>query len=200
MDAREDLPKVSIETEQDWRRIQHNFSAALLARLDTELESHGQAGDKDALLPHAHQFLETLFDISRPNLRINGRTSITDEPCDDEDDLDMEPFDEALDRHIWSLSDQRLKWDKDVADRRRTRPTDIEKLIADGLTQHHDVETSETSNEYADFSAKQVDPELERTLLNTVSLAPRPLQSIQSLQNRSDKIKSVSAEVKALKP
>jgi len=114
----------------------------------------------------------------------------------------MEPFDEALDRHIWSLSDQRLKWDKDVADRRRTRPTDIEKLVAESLTQHRgcDLETSEVSNEYADFSVKQVDPELERTLLNTVPLAPHLLQSIQSLQNRLDKIKSVSAEVKTLKP
>lgn len=55
MDAREDLPKVSIETEQDWRRIQRNLSAALLARLDTELESHGQVADKNSLLPHVHQ-------------------------------------------------------------------------------------------------------------------------------------------------
>ena len=55
MDAREDLPKVSIETEQDWRQIQRNLSATLLARLDTELESHGQAGNKDSLLPHVHQ-------------------------------------------------------------------------------------------------------------------------------------------------
>lgn len=55
MDAREDLPKVSIETEQDWRRIQQNLSAALLARLEIELETHGQSGDKDALLPHVNQ-------------------------------------------------------------------------------------------------------------------------------------------------
>lgn len=57
MDTREDLPKVSIETEQDWRRIQHNLSDALLARLEAELESRGQTGDKDkdALLPYVHQ-------------------------------------------------------------------------------------------------------------------------------------------------
>lgn len=55
MDVREDLPKVSIETEQDWRRIQQNLSAALLAHMDTELETHGQSGDKDALLPYVHQ-------------------------------------------------------------------------------------------------------------------------------------------------
>lgn len=57
MDTREDLPKVSIETEQDWRRIQHNLSDALLARLEAEIESHGQTGDKDALLPHVHQVI-----------------------------------------------------------------------------------------------------------------------------------------------
>jgi len=104
MDAREDLPKVSIETEQDWRRIQQNLSAAFFARLDAELESHGQPGDRDALLPHVYQvrrtrrgflpecaklsyvqFLDTIFDVARPNLRINGRTSTADEPCSDED-------------------------------------------------------------------------------------------------------------------
>ena len=55
MDAREDLPKVSIETEQDWRRIQRNLSNAFLERLDKELEARGWTGDKDELLPHANQ-------------------------------------------------------------------------------------------------------------------------------------------------
>ncbi|KAI9568416.1 hypothetical protein HD554DRAFT_766247 [Boletus coccyginus] len=200
MDAREDLPKVSIETEQDWRRIQQNLSAAFLARLDTELESHGQAGDREALLPHVHQFLDTIFDIARPNLRINGRTSSADEPCSDEDDV--EPFDEALDRHIWSLSDQRLKWDKEIADRRRSRPQDVEKLVTESLAQHHacDVEMLDESEARVDVSVKQVDSELQHMLLNAVSLAPQLLQTIKSQRGRADRIKSVSAEVKALKP
>ncbi|KAF8556821.1 hypothetical protein OG21DRAFT_526564 [Imleria badia] len=201
MDAREDLPKVSLETEQDWRRVQQNLSVALLARLEAELESHGQASDKDALLPHVHQFLENLFDIARPNMRINGRTSTTDEPCGDEDDV--EPFDEALDRHIWSLSDQRLKWDKEIADRRRSKPEDIQKSITESLTQHHacDVEISDKSqNGYADIDAKQIGSELEQSVLDTASLAPRLLQTIKSQQSRMNSIKSVSAEVKALKP
>lgn len=114
--------------------------------------------------------LDTLFDIARPNLRINGRT--IDEPCGDEDgelttthlsfsyplftSLDVEPFDEALDRHIWSLSDQRLKWDKEIADRRRSRPEDIEKLVMESLAQHHvyDLEVSEKSNADADANRK----------------------------------------------
>ncbi|KAH0830461.1 hypothetical protein J3R83DRAFT_1886 [Lanmaoa asiatica] len=198
MDAREDLPKVSIETEQDWKRIQQNLSAALLARLDTELEFHGQSGDKDALLPHVDQFLEALFDIARPNLRINGRS--TDEPCVDEDDV--EPFDEALDRHIWSLSDQRLKWDKEIADRRRSRPEAIEKLVMESLAQHHvcNLEVLEKSNAHADINPKQVDCELQQTLLNAVPLVHRLIQSIQTQQSRANRINSISAEVKALKP
>ncbi|KAN0084119.1 hypothetical protein V8E55_007623 [Tylopilus felleus] len=199
MDAREDLPKVSIETEQDWRRIQQSLSAAFVARLDTELESLGETGVKDEFSPHVHQFLEAVFDIARPNLRINGRTSTTDEPCSDEDDV--EPFDEALDRHIWSLSDQRLKWDKEIADRRRSRPVDIEKLVTENLTPHHtcDVEMPDKPDTYPDVNAKQVDSGVEQSLLNTVSLAPQLLQSIKSQQSRANKIKSVSTEVKALK-
>jgi hypothetical protein len=45
----------------------------------------------------------------------------------------MEPFDEALDRHIWSLSDQRLQWDRTIADKRRNTPVQIEKQLKDHL-------------------------------------------------------------------
>lgn len=169
MDAREDLPKVSIETEQDWKRIQRNLSDAFFERLDQALELRGHsATDRDELLPHANQvrrcqqprafissraapqFLETLFDIARPNLRINGRS--TEELSEVEEDDNIEPFDEALDRHIWSLSDQRLKWDKDIAGRRRTRPKEIEALMSDILAQQDsdefDVAQSDTSYDH----------------------------------------------------
>ncbi|KIJ69553.1 hypothetical protein HYDPIDRAFT_24386 [Hydnomerulius pinastri MD-312] len=197
MDAREDLPKVSIETEQDWRRIQRNLSTALLARLDLEVESHGQSGDKDALLPHINEFLENLFDIARPNLRINGRT--TEDPYEDEDDV--EPFDEALDRHIWSLSDQRLKWDKEIAGRRRSRPQEIESTMLESLAQHRasDLDVAEDPTTY-DLMFNRFDPELEQTLSNAALLAPQLMQSISSLHDRATRIKSVSAEVIALKP
>lgn len=69
----------------------------------------------------------------------------------------MEPFDEALDRHIWSLSDQRLKWDKEIADRRRSRPEEIEKSITESLAQHHtcDIEIPDKSqNAYVDIDGR----------------------------------------------
>jgi hypothetical protein len=59
----------------------------------------------------------------------------------------MEPFDEALDRHIWSLSDQRLKWDREVAGRRRTRPTEIEALVQEIYSQHRDVDLGDATHD-----------------------------------------------------
>ena len=119
--------------------------------LDKELEARGWAGGEDELLPHASQvrrcqqqrhlsthiqpqFLVTLFDVARPNLRINGRT--TEEPSEVEEDDNVEPFDGALNRHIWSLSDQRLKWDKDIAEHQRTRPKISRLWFSLGKTQN----------------------------------------------------------------
>ncbi|KIM51484.1 hypothetical protein SCLCIDRAFT_1224496 [Scleroderma citrinum Foug A] len=200
MDAREDLPKVSIETEQDWKRIQRNLSDAFFERLDQALELQGHsATDRDELLPHANQFLETLFDIARPNLRINGRS--TEELSEVEEDDNIEPFDEALDRHIWSLSDQRLKWDKDIAGRRRTRPKEIEALMSDILAQQDsdefDVAQSDTS--YDHILAKGIYPEMEDTLRNAISLTPRLAQSVSVQCDRATRVQSIADEVKNLK-
>jgi hypothetical protein len=44
---------------------------------------------------------------------------------------EIEPFDEALDRHIWSLSDQRLKWDREIARTRTEKPREVETMLQD---------------------------------------------------------------------
>jgi hypothetical protein len=38
----------------------------------------------------------------------------------------MEPFDEPLDKNIWSLSDKRLKLDQEIAVKRRSKPQEVE--------------------------------------------------------------------------
>ncbi|KAG0705246.1 hypothetical protein DFH29DRAFT_908351 [Suillus ampliporus] len=199
MDAREDLPKISVETEQDWRRLQRNISTAFLGRFDLELQSQGASQDKDTFLPHINQFLDTLFAITRPNLRINGRT--TEDPYDD--DEEMEPFDEALDRHIWSLSDQRLKWDREIAGRRRTRPTEVEALVQGVYAQHRgvdmDIDTNQKS-EISDLDGSHLDPEMEETFVNAVAMSAQLSQSISMQCERANKFTAVSSEVKALKP
>lgn len=48
-------------------------------------------------------------------------------------------FDEALDRHIWSLSDQCLKWDRQIAERRRIVPAQIEESLKEVLATRQQV-------------------------------------------------------------
>lgn len=49
------------------------------------------------------------------------------------DILDTEPFNEDLDRRIWSLNAERMALDKELGDRRRKTPLDMERLVEDML-------------------------------------------------------------------
>lgn len=49
------------------------------------------------------------------------------------DILDTEPFNENLDRRIWSLNAERMALEKELGDRRRKMPLDMERLIEDML-------------------------------------------------------------------
>ena len=44
-------------------------------------------------------------------------------------DREVEPFDEALDRETWSLYNQRLQWDLELATKRRKRPQEVADLF-----------------------------------------------------------------------
>lgn len=57
--------------------------------------------------------------------------------------VEIEPFDEALDRHIWSLSDQRLKWDREIARTRAEKPKEVETMLQDLFDRQHEVITGE---------------------------------------------------------
>ena len=94
------------------------------------------------------QFIDTTFEKAKLNVRINGKKF---EELKDEDDgalatenlglahrdlsLDLnldrevEPFDEALDRETWSLYNQRLQWDLELATKRRKRPQEVSDLL-----------------------------------------------------------------------
>ena len=45
----------------------------------------------------------------------------------------MEPFDEALDRETWSLYNQRLQWDLELATKRQRRPQEVVDLLGNLL-------------------------------------------------------------------
>jgi hypothetical protein len=57
--------------------------------------------------------------------------------------LEMETFDETLDRNIWSLSDKRLKWDLEIATKRRTKPPEMEGILKEVFEQRRSSEVTE---------------------------------------------------------
>lgn len=74
----------------------------------------------------------------------------------------MDQFDEALDRRVWSLSDQRLKWDLEIALKRRGVPTEVEALMRDLISQQrqHDENL---------LDAKDVDMDVDEEALGGAS-------------------------------
>lgn len=44
-------------------------------------------------------------------------------------DREVESFDEGLDRETWSLYNQRLQWDLELATKRRKRPQEVADLL-----------------------------------------------------------------------
>jgi hypothetical protein len=58
--------------------------------------------------------------------------------------LESEAFDEGLDRRIWSLSEQCLQWDVDIARKRRERPFEVESLMHE-ILQENPYDTKSTT-------------------------------------------------------
>ena len=54
----------------------------------------------------------------------------------------MEPFDETLDRRIWSLADTRLQWHKRIAETRRTVPVETESTMKTLLEHHRELDAA----------------------------------------------------------
>ncbi|KAH9857717.1 hypothetical protein C2E23DRAFT_805441 [Lenzites betulinus] len=201
---REDLPRISAETLDDWRRIKRNYTIAALTALDEQLTGSDSAEDREALLAHLHRFIDKTFEFARPNVRVNGQ-SLEDI---NEDEEDMEPFDEGFDRHIWSLSDQSLRWDLQIAKERRTKPEEIEKQMRELLASQAELDTEEAAA-LADVAedntpiAEDIPVEayqrIEEVASQTYAIVEELKQAVPVQLERSERVKTVSDEIKALK-
>jgi len=148
------------------------------------------------------QYIDTVFGIAKPNLRVNGRNF---EDMDGNDE-EIEPFDEALDRHIWSLSDQRLKWDREIARTRTEKPREVETLLPDLFDRQREAgmeEMEEAVDEKDQMESDPLDerlPQIEQVFQKTFALSEELNQSIPVQSERSKRVKTVMKEVKTLKP
>ncbi|KAJ4488280.1 hypothetical protein J3R30DRAFT_3280053 [Lentinula aciculospora] len=186
--SKEDL-RVSIETMNDWSHIKANYVQAAKSSLAKELAATGLS-ESNALSQHLDQFIQNTFRLVQPNLRVNGQSF--DECAED----DIESFDEALDRHVWSLHDQRLGLHKTIAATRRTEPSKIEKTMLGSLEQNYKLDALESELEDLpeDFSTN-VDDTAD-SLLKTTAWAKELSQSIPTQTERTARLKNVAAVLK----
>jgi hypothetical protein len=114
------------------------------------------------------QFVDQTFKMAQPNLRING---LNYETLDHNEHswihtfslsckvahflLDIEPFDESLDRRIWSLADTRLQWHKRIAETRRKVPIDIENSLTTLLKQDRAAAAEELAIGEEEYQAEE---------------------------------------------
>ncbi|KAJ3901034.1 hypothetical protein F5879DRAFT_363997 [Lentinula edodes] len=193
--SKEDL-RVSIETMSDWSHIKANCAQAAKTSLAKELVLAGLS-ESSALSQHLDQFIQNTFRLAQPNLRVNGQSF--DERVED----DIEPFDEALDRHVWSLHDQRLGLHKTIATSRRTEPWKIEKTLLGSLEQNHKLDGLESEfNDSQENLTMDIDgiedlqPEVEDALLQTTAWAQELSQSIPNQTERTARLQNVTTELK----
>ncbi len=73
---------------------------------------------------------------------------------------DTDQYDEALDRRVWSLSDQRLKWDLEIGLKRRNTPSDVETLVRDLIGTQRAADASASSSRPLDVD-EEMDEENE---------------------------------------
>ncbi|KDQ11741.1 hypothetical protein BOTBODRAFT_162571 [Botryobasidium botryosum FD-172 SS1] len=203
--SREEIPRVMVDTVDDWEHVKTNYTSAIHQVLEAKLSStiHTQQ-DREALLAHLLQWRDRTFEIAKQNLRVNGRNF--EDYAEEEEET--EPFDEALDRRIWSLSEERIHWDKCLADRRRRTPADVQRLMEDLVKRQQAAEyipTIEEEPNNVDMSeAIVVSPEQQErttktyeTLLSSISELN---EQIPKLVERADRARKVADEVANLSP
>ncbi|EJD03992.1 uncharacterized protein FOMMEDRAFT_106372 [Fomitiporia mediterranea MF3/22] len=197
--ARDELPRVSVDSIQDWFRIKENLNSAAIAILDSKLSERGSENQRNLLLPHVIQFLERTYRLAKPNLRINGRNF--DEYDGDEQEMDQ--FDESLDRRVWSLSDQRLKWDLEIATKRRNVPREVENLMLDLFNkqrEHDDRQLGQQDTEMeVDNDVAGGEEGLSDANVKLTEIAEELQQNVPEQLERAQRVKQVDEEIRNLR-
>ncbi len=55
MENREDIPRVSVDSAQDWRQIRSNYEKAVLSKLEEQVMLRGIMTEKEAIQLHLQQ-------------------------------------------------------------------------------------------------------------------------------------------------
>jgi len=63
-------PRISVDTLQLWLRVKHHCTEPYIAMLHARLPTQQ---DRDLLMQYISQYIDSLFAMAKPNLRVNGR-------------------------------------------------------------------------------------------------------------------------------
>ncbi|KAF8526849.1 hypothetical protein BU17DRAFT_82268 [Hysterangium stoloniferum] len=181
-----DITRIQIERVEDWKRVEDNFTTAMLEILSQKL----------AQSPSEH-WRDRTFNAAKQNLRVNGHN--LEDYVHDEDDT--EPFDEVLDRRIWSLSTERMTWDKELADRRRTAPAEIQYLVEDLLARERatgHISPVKEASEQLDVDQARLPREMEVAEIcnQTMSILDNLKSTIPQVLDRTERAHEVAEEIK----
>lgn len=75
---------------------------------------------------------------------------------------DVQPFDEVLDRRIFSLGDQQMHWEYDLGVKRRTVPGVMEALVEDVFARQREADEEEANEIEVDDADYAEEEEEER--------------------------------------
>jgi len=203
-ESREEIPRISVDSLREWHRIKANFTKAVLEQFDQSVRQNGLESERASLLPHVQQFIDTTFEKAKPNVRINGKNF--GDLKDEDDDREVEPFDEALDRETWSLYNQRLQWDLELATKRRKRPQEVTDLL-ENLFKVQDAalgepdQPVEEDEDRPDTSLPEEAAlaETSDTFSKVAALSEGLHQTVSTQHERLTRLEDVEEEVSAIK-
>ncbi|KAJ7188468.1 hypothetical protein C8R46DRAFT_21203 [Mycena filopes] len=193
-----ELPRISIPSMRVWLGIKAKFSKEVKARVEKYAKDHKlPAQRKNAMLKNAETYVEDTFKMAQSNIRVNGRDFDSLQPHEQ----DAEPFDEALDRQIWALASNRLKWHHKIAVERRETPVNLENSLHQLLEEHEvlDAEADETADPEDEMMSDGPQLDVDEKVVGLILAATGELaQTLPGQQERSERSRVVEAEFKAL--
>ncbi|CAE6465931.1 unnamed protein product [Rhizoctonia solani] len=126
-----EIPRIALNSIDDWKRIQEEFDSHVQEILNATLASGEPLSDEDKemLINCLKDWQKETFDTAKPNISVNGQDLEHYVPEAEE----TEPYDELLNGRRQASTEEQLVWDKTLADRRRKAPKEVERVVEDLL-------------------------------------------------------------------
>jgi hypothetical protein len=160
--------RVHLDSIHNWTVIRKALSEQLDQSLSEAVDSRNAGHVRDAARLHLDQvctqvtidawhttmikqWLEAMLDSAKDSILINGQ-SVDDSLADSQSmrrafelvlllrlSTETEPYDEVLNARLWELSNDRIHHSTLIANERRSKPTQVEQLLADLLKRQYEA-------------------------------------------------------------